>query len=109
MDLMLVVAGAITGFLVGLMGIGGGALMTPLLLLLFGGGAADGGGYFVSKALASLWPKVAHFRYRKLQALAAWANTATAHCHRHRAHHFTGYFRGYRALIDGQCEFWFVG
>jgi uncharacterized membrane protein YfcA len=36
MDLMLVVAGAITGFLVGLTGVGGGALMTPLLLLLFG-------------------------------------------------------------------------
>jgi hypothetical protein len=36
MDLMLVVAGATTGFLVGLTGMGGGALMTPLLLLLFG-------------------------------------------------------------------------
>ncbi|OYU32025.1 MAG: hypothetical protein CFE39_05525 [Comamonadaceae bacterium PBBC2] len=36
MDLMLVVAGAVTGFLVGLTGVGGGALMTPLLLLLFG-------------------------------------------------------------------------
>jgi len=33
---MLVVAGATTGFLVGLTGVGGGALMTPLLLLLFG-------------------------------------------------------------------------
>ena len=33
---MLVVAGAVTGFLVGLTGVGGGALMTPLLLLLFG-------------------------------------------------------------------------
>ncbi|GAN22164.1 TPA: sulfite exporter TauE/SafE family protein [Legionella pneumophila] len=29
-------AGAVTGFLVGLTGIGGGALMTPLLLLFFG-------------------------------------------------------------------------
>jgi uncharacterized membrane protein YfcA len=36
MDLMLVVAGATTGLLVGLTGVGGGALMTPLLLLLFG-------------------------------------------------------------------------
>lgn len=36
MDGMLVVAGAITGFVVGLTGVGGGALMTPLLLLLFG-------------------------------------------------------------------------
>lgn len=36
MDLMLVVAGAVTGFVVGLTGVGGGALMTPLLLLLFG-------------------------------------------------------------------------
>lgn len=36
MDLMLIVAGAITGFLVGLTGVGGGALMTPLLLLMFG-------------------------------------------------------------------------
>ncbi len=33
---MLVVAGAVTGFVVGLTGVGGGALMTPLLLLLFG-------------------------------------------------------------------------
>jgi len=36
MDLMLMAAGAITGFVVGLTGVGGGALMTPLLLLLFG-------------------------------------------------------------------------
>jgi hypothetical protein len=36
MDWMLVVAGAATGFVVGLTGVGGGALMTPLLLLLFG-------------------------------------------------------------------------
>lgn len=33
---MLVVAGAATGLLVGLTGVGGGALMTPILLLLFG-------------------------------------------------------------------------
>ena len=33
---MLIVAGALTGFLVGLTGVGGGALMTPLLLLVFG-------------------------------------------------------------------------
>ena len=36
MDLMLVAAGATTGLLVGLTGVGGGALMTPLLLLAFG-------------------------------------------------------------------------
>lgn len=36
MDGMLVVAGALTGLLVGLSGVGGGALMTPLLLLVFG-------------------------------------------------------------------------
>lgn len=36
MDPMLIVAGATTGFLVGLTGVGGGALMTPLLLLIFG-------------------------------------------------------------------------
>lgn len=36
MDLMLIAAGAMTGLLVGLTGVGGGALMTPLLLLLFG-------------------------------------------------------------------------
>jgi len=30
------VAGAVTGFVVGLSGVGGGALMTPLLLLFFG-------------------------------------------------------------------------
>ncbi len=35
-DLMLVSAGALTGLLVGLTGVGGGALMTPLLLLVFG-------------------------------------------------------------------------
>lgn len=33
---MLTVAGFLTGFLVGLTGVGGGALMTPLLLLAFG-------------------------------------------------------------------------
>mgnify|MGYP001619754119 CR=1 FL=1 len=36
MDLMLMAAGAMTGLLVGLTGVGGGALMTPLLLLVFG-------------------------------------------------------------------------
>ena len=30
------VAGALTGFVVGLTGVGGGALMTPILLLFFG-------------------------------------------------------------------------
>ena len=36
MDLLLIVAGASTGLIVGLTGVGGGALMTPLLLLFFG-------------------------------------------------------------------------
>ena len=36
MDVMLIVAGALTGLVVGLTGVGGGALMTPLLLLFFG-------------------------------------------------------------------------
>ncbi len=36
MDPLLIAAGAATGLLVGLTGVGGGALMTPLLLLVFG-------------------------------------------------------------------------
>lgn len=36
MDPQLVVAGALVGLLVGLTGVGGGALMTPILLLIFG-------------------------------------------------------------------------
>ena len=36
MEWTLVAAGASTGFVVGLTGVGGGALMTPLLLLVFG-------------------------------------------------------------------------
>jgi uncharacterized membrane protein YfcA len=36
MDPAALLAGAMTGFLVGLTGVGGGALMTPLLLLFFG-------------------------------------------------------------------------
>jgi uncharacterized protein len=35
-DLSYVVAGALTGFIVGITGVGGGALMTPILLLVFG-------------------------------------------------------------------------
>ncbi|MEI6108286.1 MAG: TSUP family transporter [Opitutae bacterium] len=35
MDLMLIAAGALTGLLVGLTGVGGGALMAPILLLVF--------------------------------------------------------------------------
>lgn len=35
-DPLYIVAGAFTGFIVGLTGIGGGALMTPILLLFFG-------------------------------------------------------------------------
>ena len=36
MDPVRVVAGAMTGFVVGMTGVGGGALMTPILLFLFG-------------------------------------------------------------------------
>jgi len=36
MDLLVIVAGLIVGFVVGLTGMGGGALMTPVLVLLFG-------------------------------------------------------------------------
>lgn len=36
MDFSYTIAGALTGFVVGLTGIGGGALMTPILLLVFG-------------------------------------------------------------------------
>ncbi|HXE48262.1 MAG TPA: sulfite exporter TauE/SafE family protein [Ramlibacter sp.] len=36
LDAMLITAGAATGMLVGLTGVGGGAVMTPLLLLVFG-------------------------------------------------------------------------
>jgi uncharacterized membrane protein YfcA len=36
MDVAYVVAGALTGFVVGLTGVGGGALMTPILVLFFG-------------------------------------------------------------------------
>lgn len=35
-ELPFVVAGALTGFVVGITGVGGGALMTPILLLVFG-------------------------------------------------------------------------
>lgn len=35
-DPLYIVAGAFTGFIVGLTGVGGGALMTPILLLFFG-------------------------------------------------------------------------
>ena len=35
-DWMLVTAGAITGLLIGMTGVGGGSVMTPLLLLMFG-------------------------------------------------------------------------
>ena len=35
-DVGIVVAGAVVGFVVGLTGMGGGALMTPMLVLLFG-------------------------------------------------------------------------
>ena len=35
-DLMLVLAGVVTGIMVGLTGMGGGALMTPMLVLFFG-------------------------------------------------------------------------
>jgi uncharacterized membrane protein YfcA len=36
MDPLVTVAGAVVGFVVGLTGMGGGALMTPILVLLFG-------------------------------------------------------------------------
>ena len=35
-DPAFITAGALTGFVVGLTGVGGGALMTPILLLFFG-------------------------------------------------------------------------
>ena len=36
LDPLVIVAGAFVGFVVGLTGMGGGALMTPILVLLFG-------------------------------------------------------------------------
>ena len=36
LDLVLILASAVVGFMVGLTGVGGGALMTPMLVLLFG-------------------------------------------------------------------------
>ncbi len=36
MDIVVLLSGALIGFLVGLVGIGGGALMTPILILFFG-------------------------------------------------------------------------
>ena len=36
MDPALIAAGAVTGVIVGITGVGGGALMTPILLLVFG-------------------------------------------------------------------------
>jgi uncharacterized membrane protein YfcA len=35
-DFAYALAGALTGFIVGLTGVGGGALMTPILLIFFG-------------------------------------------------------------------------
>ena len=35
-DVSFALAGALTGFVVGLTGVGGGALMTPILLIVFG-------------------------------------------------------------------------
>ena len=34
-DVSYILAGALTGFVVGLTGVGGGAMMTPILLLFF--------------------------------------------------------------------------
>src|SRR4051794_20023143 len=36
LDLYVTIAGAVVGFVVGLTGMGGGALMTPVLVLIFG-------------------------------------------------------------------------
>ena len=43
LDLGLVLAGLVVGFVVGLTGMGGGALMTPILVLFFGDRPADRG------------------------------------------------------------------
>ena len=69
MDWRQVAAGALTGLVVGLTGVGGGALMTPLLLLLFGIAPATAVG-------TDLWfaalTKLAAARIHHGQGLIAW-------------------------------------
>ena len=70
---MLIAAGAITGLLVGLTGVGGGSLMTPLLLLVFGIAlmAAVGTDLWFAKAIT----KVAAARVHQTRGLIDWQVT----------------------------------
>lgn len=69
LDLAMVLASALVGFLVGLTGVGGGALMTPMLVLLFG---VTPSAAITSDLVAALFMKPAgvaiHWRRRTVQA-----------------------------------------
>src|SRR5438445_236378 len=58
-DLQLALAGLIVGLLVGLTGMGGGALMTPILVLIFGvQPLAVGSGALMMVCLLFLYPRL---------------------------------------------------
>ena len=69
LDVYLVLASAVVGFLVGMTGLGGGALMTPMLVLLFGVAPSTA---ISSDLVAALFMKPAgvaiHWRRRTVQA-----------------------------------------
>ena len=75
----LVVAGALVGFLVGLTGMGGGALMTPLLIMLFGVAPLAA---VSSDLVASLFMKpvgaFVHLRKGTVDTRLAWWLTVSA-------------------------------
>src|SRR5579872_3296775 len=68
LDLALVLGSAVVGFLVGMTGLGGGALMTPMLVLLFGVAPTAA---ISSDLVAALFMKPAgvaiHWRQRTIQ------------------------------------------
>ena len=79
LSLNLVVAGALVGFLVGLTGMGGGALMTPILIMFFGVAPLAA---VSSDLVASLFMKpvgaVVHLRRGTVDKRLAWWLTMSA-------------------------------
>ena len=70
MDWLRVAAGALTGLIVGVTGVGGGALMTPLLLLVFGTAPATAIG---TDLIFAATTKVAIAGIHQRQRLIDWA------------------------------------
>ncbi len=79
LDVALIVAGAVVGALIGMTGVGGGALMTPLLVLVFGVNPASAiTADLVATVIMRPWGVVLHWRRHGIEhGLVTWLSAGS--------------------------------